>query len=103
MLLDAILYNISKIENMKGYSKTLLLLFTISIISCNPKNSEAKKQIEQQIGSSTKIDLDSLNKSEAQKLSLKWDAITAWDTTVKFTFQLQELVNKNNKPISFIC
>ncbi|MEJ7830584.1 MAG: hypothetical protein WKF91_20410 [Segetibacter sp.] len=46
--------------------------------------------------------LDTLNLTEAEKLSKSSNANTGWDTTDKFTYSLQESFESDPRPVSFI-
>lgn len=69
--------------------------------SCNDTKNEPEKS-EFEIRWEKQEQLDTLNQNEAITLSKKFDAITNNDSTIKFTYQIQEIVKKYNKLISFI-
>ena len=81
--------------------KPLVYLAVIFFTSCNETQNETEKN-EYEIRSYKQERLDSLNESQAINLSKQLNAITNKDSTLKFTYQIQELVKRNNTPISVI-
>jgi hypothetical protein len=72
---------------------------TLFLFSCDESKNEPPKT-DSVIRWEKRQKLDTLNQNEGINLSKKFDAITNKDSTIKFTYQLQEAV-KNGKLISF--
>lgn len=81
--------------------KLLFYLTAIFFISCNNAEKEPPKN-EYEIRSEKQDKLDTLNQNEATDLSKRFSAITGEDSAIKFTYQIQEIVKQNFKPISII-
>lgn len=81
--------------------KLLIYCTVIFFTSCTNTKKEPEKS-EYEIRSEKEDQLDSLNQKEALSLSKQFDAISNEDSTIKFTYQIQEKVNNDNKPISVI-
>jgi hypothetical protein len=85
---------------MTIYTKTLLLLMLSTyFVSCGHK--ETKKE-EWEIKYDKEKELDSLNQLKSSELSLQRSAISGWDTSKLYTYQLQEIFSSEGKPIAFI-
>ena len=78
----------------------------LAFISCGQETNESAKieppKEEWEIRSEKRKQLDTLNKTEATNLSLKYNSISGDDSSLKFTYQLQGIVKENSKTISFI-
>lgn len=81
--------------------KLLIYLTLLFFTSCNDAKKEPETS-EYDIRSHKQERLDSLNENQAQNLSNQLDAIRNNDSAIKFTYQIQELEKRNNKPISVI-
>lgn len=79
----------------------LIFLTSIFFISCDNTKTESKKS-EYEIRLEKDDQLDSINQNETSILSKKFNALSNEDTTIKFTYQIQEEANKYNRPISVI-
>lgn len=79
--------------------KLIIYLTVIFLISCNDKKKEPEKS-QYEIRTDKQEQLDTLNQNEGFALSKKFDAIINEDTTIKFTYQIQEKVNRDNKSLS---
>jgi len=84
---------------MKRY-KPLIYLTLIFLASCNSKEKVPEKS-KLDVRLDKQEQLDTLNQKEAFSISKKFNAIENKDSTIKFTYQIQETVEKYNKPISF--
>lgn len=88
--------------SMTNILKSLIPLLTLLVfVSCSNSDKKSEKS-DFQIRWDKQEKLDTLNFNEAQKLSNLSNAIMGWDTTENFTYSLQELLNGEAKPISFI-
>jgi len=85
---------------MKKY-KPLIYLTVILLASCNSAEKGPEKS-KLEISWDKQEQLDTLNQKQSFTISKKFNAIENNDSTIKFTYQIQELVEKYNKPISFI-
>lgn len=82
--------------------RVLLIPFSIILflaISCSYKKKENENTLAENIKIKRAI-LDSLNKAEVTKLNSNFNAVTGKDTTIDFTFQLQEKCLTEKRPIS---
>ncbi len=86
---------------MTLFSKTLFLFLSITIFSCDQKKKEPGKS-KYEIQEEKNNELDTLNRSESAKLCTKLKAQIGWDTGKKYTYQLEELFDSANRPITFI-
>ena len=82
---------------MINFTKSVLFFLTITLISCGEKKEANKDKMRSDI----RAKLDIKNKQESILLSEKQNAITGWDTTERYTYQLQELFTSNSNPISY--
>ena len=98
-MLAAIHRDTAKYSTMTKY-KLLIYLTVIFFASCNDTKKESEKS-KYEIRWDKQEQLDTLNQNEAFILSKKFHAITGKDSTIKFTYQIQELAKRYNKPISF--
>ena len=90
---------------MTYFTKSFITFLTVLLISCGDSKKESEKIPEKssyEIRHDKQKLLDSLNKNEASKLTNNYNAIVGWDTVNHFTFYLQELFEKEKRPISFI-
>lgn len=78
--------------------KIFLVLLSTYFISCNETQKEPLKE---PLKGKSEIE-DSINISESALLTVKRNAISDWDTTVKYTYQLQEMFNTGSRLVSFI-
>lgn len=85
---------------MKKY-KPLIYLTVILLGSCHSTEKGPEKS-KLEIGLDKQEQLDSLNQKQSSTISKKFNAVENNDSTIKFTYQIQELAEKYNKPISFI-
>ena len=76
-----------------------VILLILTIASCGESKKEPEKS-KYEIRWEKQEKLDTLNQNEAVNLSNKFNALTNTDSTIKFTYQIQEIV-KNDKLISF--
>lgn len=82
-------------------TKLLIYLTAIFLISCNDTEKEPGKSAYE-IRWEKQEQLDSLNQNATVKLSKQVDAITNEDSSLNFTWQIQEIVKRNNKLISVV-
>ncbi len=87
---------------MRSYSKLFYLFCCITFLSCGQEKKEPPPKEKWQEYYEIEEKLDSLNEKEAYNLTLKFNAISNNDSSLKFTYQLQEIVKENIKLISFI-
>ena len=80
--------------------KTYLLFLCIIIFSCDQEKKEPEKS-KYEIQEEKQNKLDTLNFNEAKKLYTVSNAIIGWDTIKRYTYELQELLENNARPISF--
>lgn len=100
-MLAAILSDNSKFRHMTSYSKNLLILISLFIISCGQEKKETPKD-KWEVRYDKQKQLDTLNLSEAEKISKSSNALMGWDTAEHFTYSIQELFETSSTPISFI-
>lgn len=84
---------------MTSFPKDLLIVISVILLSCGDEKKEPPKE-KSEIRYDKQKQLDTLNNNEVINLSKQLDAITGKDSTIKFTYQIQELSRKNNKAIS---
>jgi len=87
---------------MTTFLKNILLFTSIAFISCGQEKKEEPPKDKSEIRYEKRKQLDTLNQNEAISLTNKYAAITGNDSTLKFTYQLQEIIKENNKVISLI-
>ena len=88
---------------MANFIKTLLPFLTLTFFSCGsdePTKEQPKEKWENEFNE--QMSIDSLNKTEVKNLSKKYDAILGWDTSLIYTYQLQDLLSTTKKPLTFI-
>ncbi len=88
---------------MANFIKALLPFLTLTFVSCGsdePTKEQPKEKWE--IEFNEQMSIDSLNKTDVINLSKKHDAILGWDTSLIYTYQLQNLLSTNKKPLTFI-
>lgn len=81
--------------------KNFLLIVTLVLASCGEEKKDSPKE-KLEIEENKQKQLDSANLMEVKKISMLSNAIVGWDTTVNFTYFLQESLESNQRPISFI-
>lgn len=86
---------------MTSFPKILLIFISVALLSCGQEKKEPPKE-KWEVRYDKQKQLDTLNKTEANNLTLKLNAISGKDSSLKFTYQLQEIVQKGNQQISFI-
>lgn len=77
------------------------MFINVAFLSCGQEKKEPPKE-KWEVRYDKQKQLDTLNKNEASNLALRLNAISGKDSTLKFTYQLQEIVQKNNQSVSFI-
>ena len=85
---------------MISFPKNLLILISLVVFSCRQEIKELPIEKSEGIYENPNR-LDSLNKSEATKLSSQLDAIAYKDSVFNFTYQVQKTFKTNDRPISF--
>lgn len=88
-----------KTSEMIFKSKMILFFACFTIFSCKEKKKETSKPAWK-ISLEKEKHLDSLNKDQYKLLSAKYEALIISDTISRYTFQLQDLIKENAKPIS---
>lgn len=82
--------------NIYSYTK-ILLSFCIFLISCSGESTSTKHKKDIAYDNSEK--LNTLNENVANNHVKQFNAITDDDSTITFTYQLQEKIEKENRPI----
>lgn len=85
---------------MKKYFQIWLTIITIIFTSCAEEEKKESPTDTVKVTIEENQNLDSLNKSEYIKLIKYNDAVSVQDTTIIYTYQLQELLSKTKKPIA---
>ena len=80
---------------------SLISLLVLLLISCNDKVKEPEKT-EYEIRAEKQLIIDSINTNEGYKITKKFDALGNHDSTIKFTYQIQEKVQIEKKLLSFV-
>lgn len=86
---------------MTSFQKLLFLITTLCIASCGQEKKEEPKD-KWEVRYNKQKQLDTLNLTDAEKLAKSSNANIGWDTTETFTYSLQELIESDQRPISFI-
>lgn len=86
---------------MTSFPKLLLVITTLIIASCGQEKKEPPKD-KWEVRYDKQKQLDTLNLTDAEKLAKSSNAIIGWDTTEQFTYSLQESLESDSRPISFI-
>lgn len=86
---------------MTFFLKLLLVITTLTIASCGEEKKEPPKD-KWEVHYNKQKQLDTLNFTEAEKFAKSSNANIGWDTTDEFTYSLQESLESDPRPISFI-
>lgn len=79
----------------------LITALALIILSCNEEKKEPSKS-DYEIRWEKQKQLDTLNLNRAYQFASKYNASFGWDTTLNFTYFLQEQFENTNQPVSFI-
>lgn len=86
---------------MTSFQKLLFVITILFIASCGQEKKEAPKD-KWEVRYNKQKQLDTLNLTVAEKLAKSSNANIGWDTTENFTYSLQESIESDQRPISFI-
>lgn len=87
---------------MTKFFMMFLLSFYMALFSCTPAKKEEVKKTEFEIKYEKEQLIDTLNKNESTNITAKFNAFSGRDSSVKFTYQLQEILKENIIPVSFV-
>ncbi len=87
---------------MTSSQKLLYVITTLCIASCGQEKKEAPSKDKWEVRYDKQKQLDTLNLTDAEKLAKSSNANIGWDTTETFTYSLQESIESDQRPISFI-
>lgn len=86
---------------MISFPKLLFVITTLCIASCGQEKKEAPKG-KWEVRYDKQKQLDTLNLTDAEKLAKSSNANTGWNTIETFSYTLQESIESDQRPISFI-
>lgn len=80
----------------------MAFLVAVVLLSCGQEKKEPPKKEEWEVRYDKQKQLDTLNRDEAANLTTRHNAIPSKDNSLKFTYQIQEIVKDSGKTISII-